>query len=94
MSKQPRAGGEEILECQVMWEPDGKKNTQMDRFREAVGAACGLALGECGRAARGLPGHPVPGARALQKPGSPSERGPLLGTGAPPSPGRSWQGPS
>ncbi|XP_042766167.1 acetoacetyl-CoA synthetase isoform X2 [Panthera leo] len=44
MSKQPRAGGEEILECQVMWEPDGKKNTQMDRFREAVGAACGLAL--------------------------------------------------
>ncbi|VFV35191.1 acetoacetyl-synthetase [Lynx pardinus] len=44
MSKQPRAGGEEILECQVMWEPDGKKNTQMDRFRAAVGAACGLAL--------------------------------------------------
>uniref|UniRef100_A0A8B9X9I0 Acetoacetyl-CoA synthetase n=1 Tax=Bos mutus grunniens TaxID=30521 RepID=A0A8B9X9I0_BOSMU len=27
-----------------MWEPDSKKNTQMDRFRAAVGAACGLAL--------------------------------------------------
>lgn len=48
MSKEPRAGREEILECQVMWEPDSKKNTQMDRFRAAVGAACGLALGECG----------------------------------------------
>ncbi|XP_073737407.1 acetoacetyl-CoA synthetase [Callorhinus ursinus] len=44
MSKQPRSGREEILECQVMWEPDSKKNTQMDRFRAAVGAACGLAL--------------------------------------------------
>uniref|UniRef100_A0A8C7BWT1 Acetoacetyl-CoA synthetase n=1 Tax=Neovison vison TaxID=452646 RepID=A0A8C7BWT1_NEOVI len=44
MSKQPRAGREEILECQVMWEPDSKKNTQMDRFRAAVGAASGLAL--------------------------------------------------
>ncbi|XP_042090443.1 acetoacetyl-CoA synthetase isoform X2 [Ovis aries] len=44
MSKEPRAGREEILECQVMWEPDTKKNTQMDRFRAAVGAACGLAL--------------------------------------------------
>ena len=48
MSKEPRAGREEILECQVMWEPDSKKNTQMDRFRAAVGAACGLSLGECG----------------------------------------------
>nr|XP_015099252.1 acetoacetyl-CoA synthetase isoform X2 [Vicugna pacos] len=44
MSKEPRSGREEILECQVMWEPDSKKNTQMDRFRAAVGAACGLAL--------------------------------------------------
>lgn len=44
MSKEERAGREEILECQVMWEPDSKKNTQMDRFRAAVGAACGLAL--------------------------------------------------
>ncbi|KAJ8779246.1 hypothetical protein J1605_012708 [Eschrichtius robustus] len=45
MSKEPRAGREEILECQVMWEPDSKKNTQMDRFRAVVGAAYGLALG-------------------------------------------------
>ncbi|XP_060049255.1 acetoacetyl-CoA synthetase isoform X2 [Erinaceus europaeus] len=44
MSKEPRAGREEILECQVMWEPDSKKNTQMDRFRAAVSAACGRAL--------------------------------------------------
>ncbi|XP_029422383.1 acetoacetyl-CoA synthetase isoform X2 [Nannospalax galili] len=46
MSKQARPGLEEIIECQVMWEPDSKKNTQMDRFRAAVGAAWGLALGE------------------------------------------------
>ena len=46
MSKEPRAGREEILEGQVMWEPDSKKITLMDRFRAAVGAACGLALGE------------------------------------------------
>ncbi|XP_022373010.1 acetoacetyl-CoA synthetase isoform X3 [Enhydra lutris kenyoni] len=44
MSKQPQAGREEILEYQVMWEPDSKKNTQMDRFRAAAGAASGLAL--------------------------------------------------
>ncbi|PNJ81958.1 acetoacetyl-CoA synthetase isoform X2 [Pongo pygmaeus] len=44
MSKEESPGREEILECQVMWEPDSKKNTQMDRFRAAVGAACGLAL--------------------------------------------------
>ncbi|XP_073917342.1 acetoacetyl-CoA synthetase isoform X3 [Castor canadensis] len=44
MSKQARPGLEEIMECQVLWEPDSKKNTQMDRFRTAVGAACGLAL--------------------------------------------------
>ncbi|KAL6081598.1 hypothetical protein STEG23_007813 [Scotinomys teguina] len=45
MSKLARLGCEEIMECQVMWEPDSKKDTQMDRFRAAVGAACGLALG-------------------------------------------------
>ncbi|XP_019504422.1 PREDICTED: acetoacetyl-CoA synthetase [Hipposideros armiger] len=44
MSKEPRSGRGEILECQVMWEPDSKKNTLMDRFRAAVSAACGLAL--------------------------------------------------
>lgn len=48
MSKLARLGRDEIMECQVMWEPDSKKDTQMDRFRTAVGAACGLALGECG----------------------------------------------
>lgn len=48
MSKLARLEREEIMECQVMWEPDNKKDTQMDRFRAAVGAACGLALGECG----------------------------------------------
>lgn len=48
MSKLAKLGREEIMECQVMWEPDSKKDTLMDRFRAAVGAACGLALGECG----------------------------------------------
>lgn len=82
MSKQARPGLEEIMECQVLWEPDSKKNTQMDRFRTAVGAACGLALGEYG--------SPYP-------PGPSRKRGPPLGlrgggggTGkaAPPFPGR------
>ncbi|KAM8818178.1 acetoacetyl-CoA synthetase isoform 1-T1 [Rhynchonycteris naso] len=45
MSKELPARQDEILECQVMWEPDGKRNTHMDRFRAAVGASCGLALG-------------------------------------------------
>ncbi|XP_059532233.1 acetoacetyl-CoA synthetase isoform X1 [Myotis daubentonii] len=35
----------EIVGCRVMWEPDSKKNTQMDRFRAAVGTSCGLVLG-------------------------------------------------
>ncbi|CAK6439942.1 unnamed protein product [Pipistrellus nathusii] len=35
----------EIVGCRLMWEPDSKRNTQMDRFRAAVGASCGLALG-------------------------------------------------
>lgn len=48
MSKLARLERDEIMECQVMWEPDSKKDTQMDRFRAAVGTACGLALGECG----------------------------------------------
>ncbi|KAK1328238.1 hypothetical protein QTO34_011805 [Cnephaeus nilssonii] len=34
----------EIVGCRMMWEPDSKKNTQMDRFRAAVGASCGLVL--------------------------------------------------
>ncbi|XP_069921826.1 acetoacetyl-CoA synthetase isoform X4 [Oryctolagus cuniculus] len=44
MSKEPRAGREEIMECRVMWEPDSKRSTQMDRFRAVARAACGLAL--------------------------------------------------
>lgn len=44
MSERAPPGREEILECRVMWEPDSKRDTQMDRFRAAVGAACGLAL--------------------------------------------------
>ncbi|XP_069353614.1 acetoacetyl-CoA synthetase isoform X5 [Eulemur rufifrons] len=44
MSKETRAMQEEIMECQVMWRPDSKKRTQMDRFRAAVGTACGRAL--------------------------------------------------
>ncbi|XP_036292779.1 acetoacetyl-CoA synthetase-like [Pipistrellus kuhlii] len=35
----------EIVGCRMMWEPDSKKNTQMDRFRAAVGASYGLELG-------------------------------------------------
>ncbi|KAM7144653.1 acetoacetyl-CoA synthetase isoform 3-T3 [Macrochelys suwanniensis] len=34
----------EILESRVMWEPDSKRNTQMDRFRAALAGACGLRL--------------------------------------------------
>ncbi|XP_012637601.2 acetoacetyl-CoA synthetase isoform X1 [Microcebus murinus] len=44
MSKEARAGREEIMECQVMWEPDSKKRAHMDRFRAAVGAARGRSL--------------------------------------------------
>ncbi|XP_040843076.1 acetoacetyl-CoA synthetase isoform X1 [Ochotona curzoniae] len=44
MSKEARAGRDEIMEGQVMWEPDSKRTTQMDRFRAVAGAACGLAL--------------------------------------------------
>lgn len=36
----------EIMESQVMWEPDSKRNTNMDRFRAAVAAAYGIRLGE------------------------------------------------
>lgn len=44
MSKEARAGHEEIMEAQVMWEPDGKRNAQMDRFRAAVRCGRGPAL--------------------------------------------------
>ncbi|XP_054248663.1 acetoacetyl-CoA synthetase isoform X2 [Indicator indicator] len=39
MSQEP-----EIMESQVMWEPDTKRNTHMDRFRTAVANSCGLRL--------------------------------------------------
>jgi len=41
MSREP-----EIMESRVMWEPDTKRNTHMDRFRAAVAGSCGLRLGE------------------------------------------------
>ncbi|ELK14257.1 Acetoacetyl-CoA synthetase [Pteropus alecto] len=44
MSKELQARQDEILECRVMWEPDSKRNTEMDRFRAAVSAARGLSL--------------------------------------------------
>ncbi|XP_044514669.1 acetoacetyl-CoA synthetase isoform X2 [Gracilinanus agilis] len=44
MSKEARAGHEEIMEAQVMWEPDGKRNAQMDRFRAAVRCGRGPVL--------------------------------------------------
>uniref|UniRef100_A0A8D0H1S1 Acetoacetyl-CoA synthetase n=1 Tax=Sphenodon punctatus TaxID=8508 RepID=A0A8D0H1S1_SPHPU len=39
MSQEP-----EIMESQVMWEPDSKRNTHMDRFRAALAGACGIRL--------------------------------------------------
>uniref|UniRef100_A0A8C0JD51 Acetoacetyl-CoA synthetase n=1 Tax=Chelonoidis abingdonii TaxID=106734 RepID=A0A8C0JD51_CHEAB len=39
MSREPA-----ILESRVMWEPDCKRNTQMDRFRAALVGSCGLRL--------------------------------------------------
>lgn len=38
---------EKIMESKVMWYPDSKKNTQMDRFRRLVNRDFGLSLGEC-----------------------------------------------
>lgn len=60
MSREP-----EIMESQVMWEPDTKRNTHMDRFRAAVASSCGLRLGElrgdsrgCAGARAGCEAHP------------------------------------
>lgn len=49
MSKDTKAKGEEIMESRVLWYPDSKKNTQMDRFRAQVDRDYGLNLGECAR---------------------------------------------
>uniref|UniRef100_A0A670KJR2 Acetoacetyl-CoA synthetase n=1 Tax=Podarcis muralis TaxID=64176 RepID=A0A670KJR2_PODMU len=38
------SGAPEIMESQVMWEPDSKRNTNMDQFRAAVAAAYGIPL--------------------------------------------------
>lgn len=37
----------EIMESKVLWYPDSKKNTQMDRFRSQVNRDFGLNLGKC-----------------------------------------------
>lgn len=56
----------EIMESQVMWEPDTKRNTHMDRFRAAVASSCGLRLGE--RRAGGWVGSPWPGSASPEPP--------------------------
>uniref|UniRef100_A0ABM5F1Q8 Acetoacetyl-CoA synthetase n=1 Tax=Pogona vitticeps TaxID=103695 RepID=A0ABM5F1Q8_9SAUR len=38
------SGELEIMESQVMWEPDSKRNTHMDQFRAAVADAYGIRL--------------------------------------------------
>lgn len=47
------------MESQVMWEPDTKRNTHMDRFRAAVASSCGLRLGELWGDSRGCAGPGV-----------------------------------
>ncbi|KAK2845308.1 hypothetical protein Q7C36_010162 [Tachysurus vachellii] len=44
MSNDTKAKGEEIMEAKVLWYPDSKKNTQMDRFRAQVNRDYGLNL--------------------------------------------------
>ncbi|XP_053084702.1 acetoacetyl-CoA synthetase [Pangasianodon hypophthalmus] len=44
MSKDTKAKAEEIMESKVLWYPDSKKNTQMDRFRAQVIRDYGLNL--------------------------------------------------
>ncbi|MCI4392945.1 hypothetical protein PGIGA_G00151730 [Pangasianodon gigas] len=44
MSKDTKAKAEEIMESKVLWYPDSKKNTQMDRFRAQVNRDYGLNL--------------------------------------------------
>ena len=46
MSKDTEAMSENILESKVLWYPDTKKNTHMDRFRTQVNRDFGLNLGE------------------------------------------------
>uniref|UniRef100_W5M1J4 Acetoacetyl-CoA synthetase n=1 Tax=Lepisosteus oculatus TaxID=7918 RepID=W5M1J4_LEPOC len=44
MSKDTEGVSEEIMESKVLWYPDSKKNTQMDRFRAQVNRDFGLSL--------------------------------------------------
>ncbi|MBN3298893.1 AACS synthetase, partial [Amia calva] len=44
MSKDTEGMSEEIMESNVLWYPDSKKNTQMDRFRAQVNRDFGLHL--------------------------------------------------
>ncbi|KAM9446237.1 acetoacetyl-CoA synthetase isoform 1-T1 [Clarias gariepinus] len=44
MSKDTEAKGEEIMESKVLWYPDSKRNTHMDRFRAQVNRDYGLNL--------------------------------------------------
>ncbi|KAI2664899.1 Acetoacetyl-CoA synthetase [Labeo rohita] len=44
MSKDTEAKNEEIMESKVLWYPDSKRNTQMDRFRTQVNQDFGLNL--------------------------------------------------
>ena len=48
MSKDTEGKSEKImdLESKVLWYPDSKKNTQMDKFRIQVNGDYGLNLGE------------------------------------------------
>lgn len=50
MSKDTEGKGEEIMdtESKVLWYPESKKNTQMDKFRIQVNLNYGLNLGEWG----------------------------------------------
>ena len=48
MSKDTEGKGEKIMdvESKVLWYPDSKRNTQMDKFRIRVNGEHGLDLGE------------------------------------------------
>lgn len=48
MSKDTEGKSEKIMdmESKVLWYPDSKRNTQMDKFRMQVNADYGLNLGE------------------------------------------------
>lgn len=48
MSKDTEGKSEKIMdmESKVLWYPDSKRNTQMDKFRIQVNADYGLNLGE------------------------------------------------